>query len=85
MIRFSIALLGNILINYTLEVYPSNVRNKAYGFLLGVSSLGSIVLPSVNSAFMHAGFSGFIWFAVASALAVCYVTQLSETYGKMRV
>jgi hypothetical protein len=74
MIRFSIALIGNILINYTLEVYPSNVRNTAYGLLLSVSSLGSIVLPCVNSAFMHAGLSGFIGFAVASAVTVYYVT-----------
>jgi hypothetical protein len=73
------------LINYTLEVYPSNVRNMAYALLLSVSSLGSIVLPCINSAFLHTGFSGFIGFAVASAVAIYYVTELSETHGKMRV
>lgn len=85
MIRFSIALVGNILINYTLEVYPSNVRNMAYPLLLSVSSLGSIILPCVNSAFMHAGLSGFIGFVVASGVAIYFVTELGETYGKMRV
>jgi hypothetical protein len=84
LIRFSIALIGNILINYTLEVYPSNVRNMAYPFLLSVSSFGSILLPWINSAFIHAGFSGFIGFAAASGVAIYFATDLSETNGKMR-
>lgn len=85
MIRFSIALIGNILINYTLEVYPSNVRNMAFTLMITVSSLGSIALPCINSAFIHAGFSGFLGFAVAALITVYFATQLTETYGKMRV
>jgi hypothetical protein len=34
---------------------------------------------------MHSGFSGFIGFTVASAVAVYYVTEMSETYGKMKL
>jgi hypothetical protein len=85
MIRFAIALIGNILINYTLEVYPSNVRNVAYMLLLSVSSLGSIVFPCITAAIIHAGFSGFIMFTLASAVAIYHVTQMAETYGNMRV
>lgn len=77
MIRFSIALIGNILINYTLEVYPSNVRNVAYMLLLSVSSLGSILLPCITAAIIHARFSGFIMFTLTSALAIFYVTQMT--------
>lgn len=57
----------------------------AYSFLLVVSSCGSIVLPCINSAFIHTGYSGFIGFTVASVVAIYYVTEMSETYGKMRV
>jgi hypothetical protein len=77
--------LGNILINYTLEVYPSNVRNMAFALMLSASSLGSVLLPSLTSAFIHAGFSGFIGFAAASVVAVYFVTMLGETFGKMTV
>lgn len=77
MIRFSIALIGNILINYTLEVYPSNVRNMAFTLMITVSSIGSIALPCINSAFIHAGFSGFLGFAVAALITAYFATQLT--------
>lgn len=48
MIRFSVALTGNILISYTLEVYPANVKKLAYAFMLGASAFGSILLPCIN-------------------------------------
>lgn len=49
----------------------------AYPFLLSLSSLGSIVLPCINSAFIHAGLSGFISFAVASLVAIYFVTEMT--------
>lgn len=46
--RFSIALIGNIMIGYTLEVYQINLKPLAYSFLIRISSVGSILLPWVN-------------------------------------
>lgn len=48
MIRFASSLMGNILVSYTLEVYPSNVRSMGFSLCLGVSSLGSIFVPWIN-------------------------------------
>lgn len=77
LIRFSIALIGSILFNYTLEIYPCNVRNIAFDFFIMASAVGSILLPCFNSAFIYAGYSGFIAFAIASGFALYYVTQLT--------
>lgn len=84
MIRFASALIGNILVSYTLEIYPSNVRSMGFSLCLGVSSLGSIFVPWINELFIYANLSGFISFAVASLVVFYFVNKLSETYGKMR-
>lgn len=83
MIRFASSLMGNILVSYTLEVYPSNVRSMGFSFCLGVSSLGSIFVPWINEAFIYANLSGFISFAVASMVVFYFMNKLPETHGKM--
>ena len=59
------------------------MRNIAFDFFIMTSSAGSILFPCINSAFIYAGYSGFIAFAIASGVALYYVTQLTETYGRM--
>lgn len=76
--------MGNLLISYTLEVYPSNARSLGFSLCLGISSVGSIVMPWINESFMYADLSGFISFAVASFTALYFVLKLNETYGRMR-
>jgi hypothetical protein len=83
MIRFATSLLGVILVSYTLEIYPSNVRRLGFSVCLGVSSIGSIVMPWLNESFISLDLSGFISFAVASASVIYFVPQLDETYGRM--
>jgi hypothetical protein len=83
MIRFASALIGNILVSYTLEAYPSNVRSMGFSLCLGVSSLGSIFVPWINEAFIYANLSGFISFAVASLAVLYFLNKLPETHGRM--
>lgn len=83
MIRFSVALTGNILISYTLEVYPANVKRLAYAFMLGVSSAGSILLPWINQVLISADFSGFIAVLVASIAPLYFTPRLPETGGRV--
>lgn len=85
MVRFSASLMGNILVSYTLEVYPSNVRNMGFSLCLGVSSLGSILIPWVVSTFLYADLSGFIGFAIFSLIIFYFINKLSETHGRMTV
>jgi hypothetical protein len=77
MIRFASALIGNILVSYTLEIYPSNVRSMGFSLCLGVSSLGSIFVPWINEAFIYANLSGFINFSVASIVVFYFMNKLS--------
>lgn len=42
------SLLALLLVSYTLEVYPSNVRRMGFATCLGVSSVGSILMPWLN-------------------------------------
>jgi hypothetical protein len=83
LIRFAIALTGNVLISYTLEVYPANVRNLAYSFLLGASAAGSILLPWINSVAGYIGLAGFIGTAVVSLVPLYLTPKLPETGGRM--
>lgn len=76
LIRFSISLIGNILINYTLEVYPSNIRSLGFVFCLGVSSVGSTLLPWLIQSFIYIDLSGFIGFTVATFIVLYFITQL---------
>lgn len=84
MIRFASALMGNVLVSYTLEIYPSNVKSMGFGLCIGVSSLGSIFVPWISEAFIYANLSGFISFLLASLTVLYFMNKLTETYGKMR-
>ena len=48
LIRFSMSLLGGVLVAYTLEIYPSNVRRLGLAVCLSISALGSIIMPWIN-------------------------------------
>lgn len=82
LIRFAIALTGNILISYTLEVYPANVKNLAYSFFLGASAFGSILLPWLNELFIQFGFSGFIPIVLLCLVPLYWTPRLAETGGR---
>jgi hypothetical protein len=85
MIRFGVTVLGLVLVTYTLEVYPSNVRRLGFSVCLAVSSLGSICMPWINESLIHWGLSGFISFALFSAATLCCVPRLEETFGRMKI
>ena len=72
MIRFGMSLLGLILVSYTLEVYPSNVRRLGFSTCLALSSIGSICMPWINKFLMYLGLSGFLSFSLIS-IAILFV------------
>ncbi len=76
MIRFSVSLIANILINYTLEIYPPNVRNLGFAFCLGASSIGSTILPWLIQSFIYIDLSGFIGFTIATIITLYFITKL---------
>lgn len=76
MTRFAMSLLGIVLVSYTLEVYPSNVRRLGFSVCLGVSSVGSIVMPWINNTLISLGLSGFITFSLASLGALWFIPKL---------
>ena len=84
LIRFSISLIANILVSYTLEVYPSNIRSLGFSLCLGVSSIGSTLMPWLNQSFIYINLSGFISFAFASFITLYFISKLGETYGRMK-
>jgi len=84
-IRFSASLMGNILVSYTLEIYPSNIRNLGFSLCLGISSFGSILIPWVISILLYVNLSGFIAFAVVSVMVFYPLHKLYETHGRMRM
>ena len=84
-IRFSITLIGSILINYTLEVYPSDLRRSGFRLCLGLSSIGSSFMPWIVQSFIYVDLSGFISFSLFSILVLYPVLLLGETNGEMKV
>ena len=85
MIRFAMSLLALVLVNYTIEIYPSNLRRLGFSVCLALSSVGSIGMPWVNSSLIALGVSGYIGFTVTSGAIIFVVPMLEETLGKMRV
>lgn len=69
-------MIANILINYTLEIYPSNVRSLGFAFCLGVSSFGSTLLPWLVQSFIYIDLSGFIGFTLATIITLYFITHL---------
>lgn len=84
-IRFSVTLIGSILINYTLEVYPSDVRKAGFSLCLGLSSIGSTFMPWLVQSFIYVDLSGFISFSIFSLITMYFVLLLGETNGEMKV
>lgn len=80
-IRFSIALIGSILINYTMEVYPSDVRRTGFSLCLGISSIGSTFMPWLVQSFIYIDLSGFISFSLFSVITMYFILLLGETNG----
>lgn len=80
-IRFSITLIGSILINYTMEVYPSDVRRAGFSLCLGLSSIGSTFMPWLVRSFIYIDLSGFISFSFFSLLTLYFILLLGETNG----
>lgn len=76
MTRFAMSLLGIVLVSYTLEVYPSNVRRLGFSVCLGVSSVGSIMMPWLNNTLISLGLSGFITFSVAGVATLWFIPKL---------
>lgn len=76
MLRFTAALMGNVLVTYTLEVYPSDTRHLALPLCLAVSAAGSLLIPWILSLLLYAGLSGFILFALTSCLVMYWITKL---------
>lgn len=52
--------------------------------LLSSSSFGSTVLPWLVQSFIYIDISGFIGFAIGTAITLYYITKLQETNGKMK-
>ena len=75
-IRFSITLIGSILINYTLEVYPSDVRRAGFSLCLGLSAIGSTLMPWLVRSFIYIDLSGFISFSIFSIVTLYFVLLL---------
>lgn len=76
MTRFAMSLLGIVLVCYTLEIFPSNVRRLGFSVCLGVSSAGSILIPWLNNLMIQLGLSGFITFALASLATLWFIPKL---------
>ena len=70
------SLLTLILINYTLEVYPSNLRRLGFSVCLAVSSFGSVGMPWLNSTLISLGLSGFISFSLWSIVVLFAIPSL---------
>jgi hypothetical protein len=69
--------MGNVMIAYTIEVYPANLKNTAYSFSLSLSSLSSILLPWIDATFISWGCSGFIGLAVASLFPLYFTPKMA--------
>lgn len=84
-IRFSITLIGSILINYTMQVYPSDVRRAGFSLCLGISSIGSTFMPWLVQSFIYIDLSGFISFSLLSIITLYFILMLGQTNGEMKV
>ena len=81
--RFSISLIGSILMNYTIEVYPTKVRNLGFGVCLAAGSAGSVLMPLLVELLVAINLSPFIAFALISGTMVYFIPWLPETDGKI--
>ena len=69
--------------NYTIEVYPTKVRNLGFGVCLAAGSVGSISMSVLVDTLTRVGLSPFVPFAVISILIVYWIPRLPETHGKI--
>jgi hypothetical protein len=76
MIRFCICLIGSILINYTIEVYPVKVRNLIFGLSLVAGGLGSIAMPILIILLLEYDLSPFIIFGILSVITLYLMRSL---------
>lgn len=82
-IRFSISLIGSILMNYTVEVFPSRIRKLGFGLCLAAGSAGSVLMPMMVELLVVLNLSPFICFALMSMVMIYVIPHLPETEGKI--
>ncbi len=75
-IRFSVSLIGSVIMNYTVEVYPSKIRNLGFGLCLAAASGGSALMPLLVELPRVVSLSPFTCFALLSLAALYFIPQL---------
>ena len=69
--------------NYTIEVFPTKVRNLGFGVCLAAGSVGSVAMPLFIEVLVLIGLSPFIAFAIISGMMIYFIPWLPETDGKI--
>jgi hypothetical protein len=62
--------------NYTVEVFPSKIRNLGFGICLGAASIGSVLMPLFVELLVVMNLSPFICFSLLSMLILYMIPQL---------
>lgn len=62
--------------NYTIEVYPTKVRNLGFGICLAAGSAGSVCMSLLVDILTRVGLSPFVPFAIISILIIYFIPML---------
>lgn len=81
--KFSISIYYNILLNYTTEIYPTEVRSQATGFLMTVGRVSLLIMQwSFNLWYNYTGYLSYHLIGVITFLGGFAIYGLEETFQK---
>ena len=81
--KFGLAFFASVLITYTSESYPTEVRTLGLGLTMSTGRLGAIAMPFIVAWLDNTQVSPLFSFGVAGLIALIFIYFLPETYGRI--
>lgn len=83
MSKFSISVFYGVLVTYTSEIYPTNMRSQAYGLLLTSGRIATVGLPYLLKIWdTNVGSSPLMLFSLLCVICTVIMFVLEETLDR---
>jgi len=81
--KFGLSFFASVLITYTSESYPTEVRPLGLGITMSTGRLGAIAMPFIVAYMSNTQVNPLFSFGVAGVIALIFIYFLPETYGRI--
>ena len=78
--KFGITIFYGVLVTYTAELYPTEIRTKAYGAVMVAGRFSTILMPFVINGIKNTAITPPIFLGFLAFITIPMLNTLQETY-----